>query len=43
MHRGLAQLYVSDPRYTANHDEVAPGFSFYVHDAILANADHRIG
>jgi hypothetical protein len=43
MHRGLAQLYVSDPRYIANYDEVAPGFSYYVHDAILANADRRVG
>jgi hypothetical protein len=38
-HRGLAELYVSDPRYIATYDEIAPGFSWYVHDAILANAD----
>jgi len=38
-HRGLAEIYVSDPRYTASYDEVEPGFSQYVHDAILANAD----
>ncbi len=37
-HRGLAALYVSDPRYTAQWDAAAPGFSRYVHDAILANA-----
>jgi DNA-binding transcriptional MerR regulator len=37
-HRGLAELYVSDPRYVATYDEIAPGFSHYVHDAILANA-----
>jgi DNA-binding transcriptional MerR regulator len=37
-HRGLAELYVSDPRYLASYDEIAPGFSQYVHDAILANA-----
>jgi DNA-binding transcriptional MerR regulator len=37
-HRGLAELYVSDPRYMASYDEIAPGFSQYVHDAILANA-----
>ena len=37
-HRGLAALYVADPRYTAQWDDVAPGFSRYVHDAILANA-----
>jgi MerR family transcriptional regulator, thiopeptide resistance regulator len=39
MHRGLAQMYISDPRYTASYDEIAPGFSRYVNDAILANAD----
>ena len=39
MHRGLAELYVSDPRYMASYDEIEPGFSHYVHDAIMANAD----
>jgi DNA-binding transcriptional MerR regulator len=38
-HRGLAEMYISDPRYTATYDEIAPGFSQYVHDAIIANAD----
>ena len=38
MHRGLAELYISDPRFTASYDEIEPGFSQYVHDAILANA-----
>ena len=38
-HRGLAELYTSDPRYTASYDEIEPGFSPYVHDAIMANAD----
>lgn len=38
-HRSLAELYVSDPRYTATGDGVASGFSQYVHDAIHANAD----
>jgi len=38
-HRGLAEMYISDPRYTAPYDEIEPGFSQYVHDAILANAD----
>jgi DNA-binding transcriptional MerR regulator len=42
MHCGLAELYVSDPRYMASYDEIEPGFSQYVHDAIMANADrHR--
>ncbi|HZV74746.1 MAG TPA: MerR family transcriptional regulator [Conexibacter sp.] len=38
-HRALAELYVSDPRFTASWDKVAPGFSQYVHDAIHANAN----
>ncbi|MBO0831871.1 MAG: TipAS antibiotic-recognition domain-containing protein, partial [Actinobacteria bacterium] len=37
-HRGLAELYISDPRYIASYDEIEPGFSQYVHDAIVANA-----
>ena len=41
MHRGLAELYVSDPRYMAEYDKIEPGFSGYVHDAMLANADRH--
>jgi DNA-binding transcriptional MerR regulator len=41
MHRGLAELYVSDPRYMASYDDIEPGFSQYVHDAIMANADRH--
>jgi DNA-binding transcriptional MerR regulator len=40
-HRGLAELYISDPRYMASYDEIEPGFTQYVHDAILANADRH--
>jgi MerR family transcriptional regulator, thiopeptide resistance regulator len=39
MHRGLAAMYISDPRFIASYDEIEPGFSQYVHDAIQANAD----
>ena len=39
MHRGLAEMYISDPRFTATYDEIAPGFAHYVREAILANAD----
>ncbi len=35
---GLADRYVSDPRYLASYDEIEPGFSQYVHDAITASA-----
>ena len=41
MHRGLAELYVSDPRYIAEYDKIERGFSGYVHDAMLANADRH--
>ena len=38
IHRGLAQMYVADERFTAHYEDVAPGLARYVHDAILANA-----
>jgi len=41
MHRGLADMYVSDPRFTATYDEIEPGLSHYVHDGIHANADRH--
>ncbi len=40
-HRGLADLYVSDPRFTATYDEIRPGMARYVHEAIHANADRH--
>lgn len=40
-HRNLADLYVSDPRYTATYDEIRPGMAHYVRDAIHANADRH--
>lgn len=39
MHRGLADMYLADPRFTANYENVAPGLAQYVHDAIHANAE----
>ena len=38
-HRGLAELYLSDPRFRKNYEEVAPGLAQYVHDAIIANSE----
>jgi DNA-binding transcriptional MerR regulator len=38
IHRGIASLYVGDPRFTANLEKVAPGTAQWLHDAILANA-----
>ncbi|SES32465.1 DNA-binding transcriptional regulator, MerR family [Pedococcus cremeus] len=43
MHRGLADMYVSDPRFTATYDEIRPGMAHYVRDAIHANADRHQG
>jgi DNA-binding transcriptional MerR regulator len=42
MHRGLGDMYVADPRFTATYDEVAPGLAVFVRDAITANAS-RLG
>lgn len=41
MQAGLAELYVSDDRFRAHYDAVAPGLAAYVHDAIVANAATR--
>ena len=37
-HVGLAQLYVSDPRFEKVYEQVAPGLARYVASAIEANA-----
>jgi MerR family transcriptional regulator, thiopeptide resistance regulator len=38
LHTGLADMYLTDPRFTQNYEDVAPGLARYVHDAIHANA-----
>jgi DNA-binding transcriptional MerR regulator len=43
MHRNLADMYVSDPRFTATYDEIRPGMAEYVRAAIHANADRHEG
>jgi len=40
-HVGLGDLYVSDPRFTAEYDKIAPGFAEYVRRAIRANAQRQ--
>jgi MerR family transcriptional regulator, thiopeptide resistance regulator len=40
-HRGLAEMYLADPRFAANYEMIAPGLAQYVHDAILANAERH--
>ncbi len=42
-HRGLADMYVADPRFTKTYEDLAPGLAAYVHDAIHANADRHDG
>lgn len=38
MHASLAEMYVSDPRFTANLDKVAPRFARFLRDAIVASS-----
>jgi DNA-binding transcriptional MerR regulator len=38
VHRGLAEMYVADHRFTENIDRSAPGLAAYLREAILANA-----
>jgi len=38
MHRGLGELYVQDPRFTANLDQYGEGVAQYACDAFKANA-----
>ena len=37
MHKGLASLYVSDPRFTENLDKLGEGYAQYLSDAIAAS------
>ncbi len=39
MHRGLAEMYVSDERFRAHYEEIAAGLAQYVRDAIVAAAE----
>jgi MerR family transcriptional regulator, thiopeptide resistance regulator len=41
MHRGLADMYVADPRFTTTYDDREPGLAAYVRAAIHANADRH--
>jgi DNA-binding transcriptional MerR regulator len=40
-HRGLADMYIADPRFTKTYEDQAPGLAQYVHDAVHANADRH--
>jgi DNA-binding transcriptional MerR regulator len=37
MHRGLAQMYLADERFTRYYDDVAPGLAQFVHDIVVAS------
>jgi MerR family transcriptional regulator, thiopeptide resistance regulator len=39
MHRGLAEMYVADERFTRTYDDVAPGLAQYVRDAVVLAAE----
>ena len=39
IHRGLGEMYVSDERFRANYDLLAPGLSEFICDATRANAE----
>lgn len=41
MHVGLAEMYVSDERFTAHDEAVAPGLAQDVADAVRSNAAGR--
>ena len=38
IHKGLATMYLADPRFTAHYESQQVGLAKYIHDAILANA-----
>jgi MerR family transcriptional regulator, thiopeptide resistance regulator len=42
-HVGLGELYISDPRFTATYEQIAPGLAQYTHDAIVATAARAAG
>lgn len=40
-HRNLGDMYVADPRFTKTYEDIEPGLTQYVRDAIHANADRH--
>lgn len=41
IHKGLASMYLADPRFTAHYEAQKAGLAKYIHDAIMANASNR--
>jgi len=42
MYRGLGQMYVDDPRFTATYDKVRPGLALFMRDAMAYYAEHML-
>jgi DNA-binding transcriptional MerR regulator len=42
MYRGLGQMYVDDPRFTATYDKVRPGLAVFMRDAMAYYAEHTL-
>lgn len=40
LYRGLAEMYVSDPRFSANYEKYAPGLAVFMRDAMIYFAEH---
>jgi MerR family transcriptional regulator, multidrug-efflux activator len=43
VYRGLGQMYVDDPRFTAYYDKFRPGLAVFVRDAITHFCDNQEG
>ena len=41
MYRGLADMYVGDPRFAANYEKYGPDLASYLRDAIHAHCDAK--
>ena len=41
MYRGLAEMYVSDPRFTAHYEKYAPGLAKFMRDAMIVYCDKQ--
>ncbi len=42
-YRGLADMYVSDPRFTAYYEKYAKGLAQFMHDAMIYYVDTKHG
>jgi hypothetical protein len=42
MYKGLGQLYVDDPRFTAYYEKFATGLAQYMRDAMVFYAEEQL-